>query len=101
VLVGTAGVLGRVDLSSLWFRELHLTGSSCYAWSSFQGQRVRTFEMAVTLLAAGNYPARDLVTQIFPLSKHAKAFQATFDKVRHRSVKVALDPRSTQSQRPG
>jgi threonine dehydrogenase-like Zn-dependent dehydrogenase len=101
VLVGTAGVLGRVDLSSLWFRELHLTGSNCYAWSSFQGEWAHTYEMAVHLLAGGNYQAQGLVTQIFPLSQYAKAFQAAFHKVKHQSVKVALDPRSDSRGLPG
>ena len=54
VLVGTAGPLGKVDISSLWFRELRLTGSSMYGHSSFRGQTVRTYALAVELLAGDN-----------------------------------------------
>ena len=37
VLVGTAASLGPVDFSSLWFRELTLTGSAMYAYGVFRG----------------------------------------------------------------
>ena len=93
VLVGTAGTVGGVDLSSLWFRELTLTGSSMYAYGYFQGQRVRTYQLAVDLLARGDYPAQGLLTHTFPLREYRRAFRAAFDKPRYRSVKVALDMR--------
>ena len=93
VLVGTAGVLGPVDFSSLWFRELKLTGSSMYAHGVFQGQTVRTYEKAVELLARGDYPSQGLVSHLFPLADYRRAFQAAFNKRRHHSLKVALDLR--------
>ena len=93
VLVGTAGVLGPVDLSSLWFRELRLTGSSTYAHGVCQGQTVRTYEKAVELLARGDYPSQGLVSHLFRLADYRRAFKAAFDKRRHQSLKVALDLR--------
>ena len=53
VMVGTAGTLGPVDFSSLWFRELKLTGSAMFAHGVCQGQTVRTYDKAVELLARG------------------------------------------------
>lgn len=91
VLVGTAGRLGGVDLSSLWFRELRVTGSAMYAHSYFQGRRVRTYELAVELLSRPAYPRAGLLTHIFPLKEYVRAFQAAFDKRRHSSVKVAVE----------
>ena len=93
VLVGTAAELGPVDLSSLWFRELRLSGSAMYAYGTWQRQRVRTYQLAVDLLARGDYPVQGLVSQVFPLSDYRKAFQVAFDKRRHQSVKVAFDLR--------
>jgi threonine dehydrogenase-like Zn-dependent dehydrogenase len=90
-LVGTAGALGPVDFSSVWFRELRLTGSSMYAYGVWQGRKVRTYEMAVELLAQGDYPAQELVSHRFPLADYRRAFQAAFDKGRHQSLKVVLD----------
>jgi threonine dehydrogenase-like Zn-dependent dehydrogenase len=93
VLVATAGALGRVDISSLWFRELRLTGSVMYGQGSHQGRRVRTYELAVELLARGDYPHQELLTHILPLKDYRRAFRIAFNKRRHHSVKVALDMR--------
>ena len=94
VLVGTAGALGPVDFSSLWFRELRLTGSSTSAHGVCQGRTVRTYEKAVELLAQGDYPSHGLVSHLFRLADYRRAFQVAFDKRRHQSLKVALDLRN-------
>lgn len=93
VLVGTAGTLDKVDLSSLWFRELKLTGSSMFAYGDYQGRKVRTYELAVELLARGDYPLEGLLSHIFPLGEYRQAFQTAFNKRRFESVKVAIDLR--------
>jgi threonine dehydrogenase-like Zn-dependent dehydrogenase len=93
VLLGTAASLGPVDFSSLWFRELRLTGSAMYAHSVFRGETVRTYEKAVELLARGDYPTRGLVSHRFRLDDYRQAFEAAFDKRRHQSLKVILDLR--------
>ena len=93
VLVGTAGALGPVDLSSLWFRELKLTGSSTYAHGLCEGRPVRTYEQAVELLARGDYPFQGLVSHLFRLADYRLAFKTAFNKRRHQSLKVALDLR--------
>ncbi len=91
VLVATAGSLGRLDLSSLWFRELRLTGSAMFAWGAFRGEPVRTYQLALDLLASGRYPTRSLLSHIFPLQDYRRAFQKAMDKRRWQSLKVALD----------
>ena len=93
VLVGTAGTLRKVDFSSLWFRELKLTGSAMYAHSTFQGQQVRTYQLAVDLLARGDYPLNGLLSHTFPLKDYRQAFNTAFNKQLHQTVKVALDMR--------
>jgi len=93
VLVGTAATMGPVDFSSLWFRELKLTGSAMYAHSVFKGEAVRTYAKAVELLGRGDYPTRGLVSHRFRLEDYRKAFQAAFDKRHHQSLKVAIDLR--------
>ena len=94
VMVGTAGALGPVDFSSLWFRELKLTGSAMYAHGPCQGQTVRTYDKAVELLARGDYPCQGLVSHLFPLADYRRAFKTAFDKRRHQSLKVVLDLRA-------
>ncbi len=91
VLVGTAGALGQVDISSLWFRELRLTGSAMYAYGTHQGRRRRTYEVALELLARRDFPTAGLVSHTFPLGRYRQAFRAALDKRTHQSVKVAVD----------
>jgi threonine dehydrogenase-like Zn-dependent dehydrogenase len=91
--VGTAGELGPVDLSSLWFRELKLSGSAMYSNGLLKGERVRTYQLAVDLLARGDYPVQGLVSHLFPLRDYREAFRVAFDKRRHQSVKVVFDLR--------
>jgi erythritol/L-threitol dehydrogenase len=93
VMVGTASRLGSVDFSSLWFRELRMTGSSAYAYADFRGRRIRTYAMAVELLARGDYPLHGLLSHTFRLHEYGRAFRTAFDKRHHQSVKVAFDMR--------
>jgi threonine dehydrogenase-like Zn-dependent dehydrogenase len=93
VLVGTAGTVGRMDFSSLWFRELRLTGSAMYAYGHLRGKRVRTYQTAVDLLARGDFPLAGLLTHTFSLHLYRQAFQFALDKPHHQSVKVAVDLR--------
>jgi|UniRef100_A0A7V6A221 threonine dehydrogenase-like Zn-dependent dehydrogenase len=97
VLVGTAGAVGSFDISSLWFRELRVTGSAMYAYANVRGERRRTYQVAVDLLAGGSFPAAGLLTHTFPLPEYRQVFQTALDKRRHECVKVAVDLR----QKPG
>ena len=102
VLVGTAGTVGPVDLSSLWFRELRLTGSAMYAYSNVRGKRLRTYQVAVDLLSREDFPTAGLLTHTFPLRGYRQVFQTALDKRHYQSVKVAVDLRQGPGPpRPG
>lgn len=96
VMVGATARLRNVDVSSLWFRELTVVGSSGCAMAADPrrpGSRVRTYELAVSLLASGTYPTAGLLTHQFRLSEYAQAFGTACDKRGTGSVKVAFDLR--------
>jgi threonine dehydrogenase-like Zn-dependent dehydrogenase len=96
VMVGAGARLDGVDISSLWFRELTVTGSSGCATAPDPrqgGRRARVYEVAVSLLASGEYPTAGLLTHLFPLEDYALAFGTAFDKRACGSVKVAFDLR--------
>jgi len=93
VMIGTAGTLSGVDFSSLWFRELVMTGSASYATALWQGERVRTYQVCLDLLASGRYPTAGLLTGLFTLGDWKKAFQSAFDKAGSGSMKAAFDLR--------
>ena len=51
VLVGAAGILERVGLTTVWRNELALLGSYVYGPESFRGERRHTFDLVLELLA--------------------------------------------------
>ncbi len=96
VMVGAGARLKDVDISSLWFRELTVTGSSGCATGPdprHGGRRARTYALALSLLASGRYPTRGLFTHAFRLDDWRNAFATAFDKRATGSVKVAFDLR--------
>jgi len=96
VMVGAGARLDGVDVSSLWFRELTVTGSSGCATGPAPrrpGATVRTYALALELLASGRYPAQGLLTHAFRLDDWRRAFAAAFDKRAAASIKVAFDLR--------
>jgi threonine dehydrogenase-like Zn-dependent dehydrogenase len=90
VLMATTSSVRNLDISAIWFRELHLTGSCIYSHGQFQGRQVRTIKMAVDILASGTYPAAGLVSHIYPLAGYRQAFQTAMDKGKSQSLKVAI-----------
>lgn len=96
VMVGAGASLTGVDVSSLWFRELTVAGSSGCAVGPDPrrgGARVRTYALALELIASGAYPTAGLLSHLFPLARWREAFGAAFDKRTSGSVKVAFDLR--------
>ncbi len=96
VMVGTASSLKKVDASSIWFRELSLTGSAAYSQAPDPDnpqQYINVYRKCVELLSSGKYAAKGLVTHFFPLELYREAFAAAFDKGGHKSMKVVFDLR--------
>ena len=77
-------------LFSLWFGNQG-QGSAMYAYGTHQGQRVRTYQLAVDLLAQGDYPAKGWSPNL-PLSAYRQAFGG-LRQTPAQSVKVAFDLR--------
>jgi erythritol/L-threitol dehydrogenase len=94
VMIGTAARTGPLDVSSVWMRELRITGSAAYGNATLRGQPVHTYSKAVEIIADPAYRTDGLLSHVFSLDRYAEAFSAAFDKKRFRSVKVAFDMRS-------
>lgn len=95
VMVGTAGTLSKADVSSLWFRQLTMTGTTCYGQGLHRGVLTRTYPLALELLADPGFPDQGLLTHTFPLTSWKDAFACVFDKKTNQSMKVAFDMRQT------
>ena len=92
VLVGAAGLLERVDWTTVWRNELTLRGSYVYGTEQYQGRRRHTFELVLELLAQRRGPDPSvLVTHSFPLARYQEAIEANLARGRFQSVKTVFD----------
>ncbi len=90
VLVGLAAIPRGIDWTSIWLKEIAVLGSYAYGFETWAARRVRTFELALELMAAGKVDLSPLLTHRFPLSEYRKALAAATQKSRHRLVKAAF-----------
>ncbi len=96
VMVGTASTLNKVDVSSLWFRQLAVYGSAAYSQAPDPrnpGRMINTYDACLDLLASGAYNTEGLLTHAFSLNDYVQAFETAFNKGPTKSVKVVFDMR--------
>jgi L-iditol 2-dehydrogenase len=74
VLIGLAAVPKGVDWTPVWFRELTLKGTYGVAVESYQGRRMRTYEVGLELMAQGKLDLSPLLTHKFRLAEYRRAF---------------------------
>jgi threonine dehydrogenase-like Zn-dependent dehydrogenase len=88
VLTGlpTAGA----DLTPLWFRELSLVGAYASGTEQVNGDRRRTFDLAVDL--AADAPIEHVVGAVYPLRSWRRAVDHALDAGRLGTAKVVFDP---------
>ena len=75
----------EVDLRSIVWSEVNITGSNCYGFSGLRTD----FDIAIDLIASGRVQATKLVTHRYPFASIAEAFHTAADK-KSGSVKVHL-----------
>lgn len=92
VLVGAAGVIDGLDLSTVWTRELNIEGTVYYGHETWPDARRRTFDITLELLAGTKRPLASLVTHKLPLERYADAIEINLDRRATRSVKTVLSP---------
>jgi threonine dehydrogenase-like Zn-dependent dehydrogenase len=91
VLVGMPSVV-RVDLASLWHREVTLMGAYAYGTESGgHGEPVRTFDLAFEVVRAAGLDR--LVSATYPLDRFEEALAHAGAAGRRGAVKVAFDLR--------
>lgn len=79
------------DLSPVWFRELELVGAYATGTERVNGDRRRTFELAIEL--ASELQLDELVGATYPLNRWREAVDHALSAGRLGTLKVAFDPR--------
>jgi len=90
VLLGLAAVPKRVDWTPIWLNELTVRGSVWSGAETFEGRRVRAFQLALKWMAEGRLDLAPLLTHRFRLDEYRRALAVTADKGRHRVIKSAF-----------
>jgi L-iditol 2-dehydrogenase len=80
VLIGLAAVPKGVDWTPIWFHELTVVGSYGVAMETYQGRRMRTYEVGLELMAEGKLDLTPLLTHKFQLGDYRKAFRTLMAK---------------------
>ena len=90
VLVGLAGMPKGVDWTPIWLNEIDVKGSYIYGTESYGGERIRTFQLALNLMAGGKIDLTPLVTHRFRLEDYKRALAAVANKGRSGVVKAVF-----------
>jgi threonine dehydrogenase-like Zn-dependent dehydrogenase len=90
VLVGLAAHPKRVDWTPIWLKELRIAGSFACSTENFQGQRTRTYQLALNWMKEGRLDLSRLLTHRFRLEEYQKAFEVLFRKKKSRAIKAAF-----------
>ena len=94
VLVGMPGPM-RMDLAPLWYQEVRLIGTYAYGLESHDGRQVKTFELALEVLARDGLAAQleKLVRHRFPLHRYRQAIATAMRPGKSGAVKTVFDLR--------
>ncbi|HJT79532.1 MAG TPA: alcohol dehydrogenase catalytic domain-containing protein [Gemmataceae bacterium] len=91
LLVGMPSIPKTVDWTTIWYKELEVRGTYTYGMEDVAGERLRTFTLALRLLARGRPDLRPLVTHRFPLPQYRDAIRTALDTGRSGSIKTVFD----------
>jgi threonine dehydrogenase-like Zn-dependent dehydrogenase len=91
ILVGMPGIPKGVDWTTIWYKELHVLGTYAYGMEEFGGERLRTFELALRLIAGRRVELAGIVTHQFPLVEYRGAIRTALFTGTERAVKTVFD----------
>ena len=86
-------VVGKMDLTPLWYQELRVYGAYAYSLESNGKDRVKTFRLALDILSQDDWGDRlaALVRHRFQLRQHRSAFATAMRPGRSGAVKTVFD----------
>ncbi|MCY7393078.1 MAG: zinc-binding dehydrogenase [Leptolyngbyaceae cyanobacterium CAN_BIN12] len=93
VLVGMPAVPKEVDWCTIWFKELHVLGAYAYGTETYQGERIRTFTLALQLIQQQLGLLTSLITGYFPLAEYRAAINIALHPGSSAAIKTVFDLR--------
>jgi threonine dehydrogenase-like Zn-dependent dehydrogenase len=93
-LVGMPGTRSCLDLTALWHKEIHLAGAYAYGVEEYQGEKVKSFELAMRI--APEIRLDQLVGPRFGLRQYREAIAAARSSGQNGHIKVVFDFRAAR-----
>ncbi|HJS28183.1 MAG TPA: alcohol dehydrogenase catalytic domain-containing protein [Anaerolineales bacterium] len=92
IVVGVPGIAKGVDWTSLFFKEVEVQGSYIYNHAeTYLGEKWKTFDLAIQLLASGKVDLGWLVTHRFRLEEYDQALRLQDSRGRENVIKTVFD----------
>ena len=93
ILVGMPGIPKNVDWTSIWYKQLRVTGAYTYGLETHNDEQIHTFTLGIRLLQKMEAHLRPLVSTLFPLRDYKRAIQTALNTGKTATVKTAFDLR--------
>ena len=93
ILVGMPGIPKNVDWTSIWYKQLRVSGAYTYGLETYRGEQVHTFTLGMRLLEKMEARLRPLVSALFPLRDYKHAIQTALNTGKTGTVKTVFDLR--------
>ncbi|MEG4533977.1 alcohol dehydrogenase catalytic domain-containing protein [Microcoleus sp. D2_18a_D3] len=96
ILVGMPSIPQGIDWTAIWFKELHIRGSYAYGLETYQGAKMRTFDLAIKIIQQQSGLLSRLVTGHYPLQKYQTALHAAMNPGKSKAIKTVFDLRNQE-----
>ncbi len=93
ILVGMPGIPKNVDWTSIWYKQLRVTGAYTYGFETHNDEQIHTFTLGMRLLQKMEAHLRPLVSTLFPLRDYKRAIQTALNTGKTATVKTVFDLR--------
>ena len=94
LLVGMPAIPKNIDWTSIWYKELRVSGAYTYGVENYRGRQIRTFELAIQLLGQIGNQLLPLIGDRFSLTDYRGAIEAALHTGRSGTVKTLFDLQS-------
>jgi threonine dehydrogenase-like Zn-dependent dehydrogenase len=90
LLVGMPAIPRRVDWTAIWYKALRVEGVYAYGLEEFNGERLRTFDLAIRLMKDRKVDLRPLVGARYPLAQYREAVRSALLTGQSKAAKTIL-----------
>ena len=89
ILIGYPAYI-EIDWTPIIAKEITITGTNIFSYDEYEGERKRTLQIALDLIASGKADVNEFITHKFSLDQYKEALEIATYKNKHDAVKVVF-----------